>query len=333
MQRGPGMKRQTAIIISEPGGPEVLRSATVPLPEPGPGQVLIRIAAAGVNRHDCNQRRAGRHSDGNPVPGLECAGVVEAVGDAVHGVAVGEAVAALVQGGGYGEFAVADAGLVLPVPEGVSLTEAAGLPEALFTTWWNFFFLMQLRPDDYALIHGGTSGVGHIALQAMSALGYRVIATAGAAEKVAAARSFGALAAYSYHDADLAAKVMEATGGAGISALLDMSAGAHLEDDLAMMAPDGRIAHLSGGDGARIAVPLQPLMARRISITGSLLRPLEVARKRAVAEALRREVWPLVGDAVRPHVAHVLPLSEAAEAHRIMERGGHIGKVILSVAP
>jgi NADPH2:quinone reductase len=322
---------QTSIIISEAGGPEVLQPAQVPLPKPGAHQVLILITAAGINRHDCLQRAAGIHHDGNSVPGLEASGVVVALGAKVKDLKVGARVMALLQGGGYAQYAVADVALTMPVPDGLSMTEAAAVPEALFTTWWNFFFLMRLHAGEFALIHGGTSGVGHLALQAMSALGYKVLATCGSADKLAAAKGFGALDAFNYNDPDLAQKVTAATGGQGISALLDVSAGAHLDADLEMMAPDGRIAHLSGGGGAALSVPLRKLMAKRISITGSLLRPLALDRKTQVADMIRRDVWPLLGNRVRPSLEAVLPLTEAARAHREMEQGRHIGKIVLTV--
>ncbi|WP_040607086.1 NAD(P)H-quinone oxidoreductase [Oceanicola sp. S124] len=322
-------KEQTAVVISQPGGPEVLLPAQVRVPEPGPGQLLIRVVAAGVNRHDCLQRAAGVHHDGSPVPGLEAAGEVVAIGAGVTDVAPGDRVMVLLQGGGYAQYALAEAAVTMPIPEGMEMVEAAALPEALFTAWWNFFFLMTLRPEDFALIHGGTSGVGHLALQALSALGYRVLATAGSAAKVEAARGFGAMAAFNYRDEGLAEAVLEATGGQGIGALLDVSAGAHLAQDLAMMAPDGCIAHLSAGGGAALSVPLRPLMAKRIRITGSFLRPLEASRKAEVALRLRREVWPLLGAKVRATIAASYPLEQACEAHRDMEKGSHIGKFVL----
>lgn len=324
--------RQKAIIITAAGGPEVLQLADMPTPRPGPHQVLIRIAAAGINRHDCNQRSAGVHHDGNPVPGLEASGVVAQLGESVADFAIGDRVMALLQGGGYAGFAIADAALVMKVPDTLDMVEAAGVPEALFTAWWNFFGLMRLQRGEYALIHGGTSGVGHLALQAMSALGYRVLATAGSPRKVKAARDFGAFAAFSYDDPDLPGKVREATAGAGVAALLDMSAGAHLAADLEMMAPDGRIAHLSGGAGATLSVPLKALMAKRISITGSLLRPLALERKAAVAAMIARDVLPILGASVRPAIAARFALEDAAAAHREMEKGSHIGKIILRVA-
>ncbi|MCW1931058.1 zinc-binding dehydrogenase [Pararhodobacter zhoushanensis] len=271
---------QTAVCITEAGGPEVLVPATVPVPAPGAGQVLIRVTAAGVNRHDVHQREAGRHSDGLAIPGLEVCGTVVALGADVTGIDMGARVMALVQGGGYGQFVVANAALTLPVPDSLSDVEAAAIPEAAFTTWWNFFGMTGLEKGQFALIHGGTSGVGHIALQSLSALGYAILATCGSARKCAAARDFGALAALPYSAPDLAAQVMAATGGHGISALVDVSAGAHLDQDLAMMAADGTIAHLSGGGGAAISLPLRDIMAKRIRITGSLLRPSRWRAKR-----------------------------------------------------
>lgn len=321
-----------AIVITGAGGPNMLRLQDIETPQPGPGQVLIKVVAAGVNRHDCNQRAAGHCPDGNPVPGLEAAGTIVALGAGVSGFALGDRVMSLLQGGGYGEYALANAPVVMEIPDGLSDVEAACIPEALFTAWWNFFGLLALQPNDFALIHGGTSGVGHLALQAMSALGYRVLATAGNAEKVKAAKVFGAIAAFDYHDTELAAKVLRATNGVGINALLDMSAGAHLETDLAMMAAGGRIAHLSAGGGAVLNVPLKTLMAKRLSVTGSLLRPLALDLKAATAETLKRDVVPLLGTSVRPRIASQFPLRQAAEAHREMERGGHIGKIVLQLA-
>lgn len=303
----------------------------MPVPEPERGQILIKVSAAGVNRHDCLQRSAGRHPKGNRVPGLEASGVVVAVGAGVTEHKVGDRVMSLLQGGGYGEFALADVPVVLPVPQGLSDVEAAGIPEALFTAWWNFFGLMAMKPGETALIHGGASGVGHLALQALSALGYKVFATAGDPKKIEASKRFGAADAFDYDNPDLAQLVLKANDMHGIDALLDMSAGAHVEQDIDMMAVGGRIAHLSPGGGATLRLPLYKLMEKRVSVTGSLLRPLDLTLKAAVAKRLRREVLPLLGGAVRPHVHAVFGLGDAAEAHREMEQGGHIGKIILRV--
>ena len=321
---------QLEIYIAAPGGPETLQVRQQPTPRPGPGKVLIKVGAAGVNRHDCNQRAQGAAHDGTPVPGLEVCGTVVMLGEGTDAGLSGKRVMALVQGGGYAQYAIAEQALVLPAPDGLSDAEAAALPEALFTAWYNFFVLMKLDRDGFGLIHGGTSGVGHVALQALSALGYRVLATAGTDEKVAAAKRFGAFEALNYNDPALADKARAVTGGHGIDALLDLSAGAHIDADLAMMASGGRIAHLSGGSGKAITVPLRVLMARQIWITGSLLRPLALARKTLLADMLRRDVMPLFDQgAIRPHIAARFPLTEAWRAHDMMERNSHIGKIVL----
>lgn len=325
--------QQKAIIITGKGGPEMLQQSDIPVPQPKAGQILIRIAAAGVNRHDCNQRAAGAHHDGTPVPGIEASGHVVALGPDVTHLALGTPVIALLQGGGYGEYALVQSDLAMPLPDGLTMTEAAGVAEALFTAWWNFFFLMDLRPGEISLIHGGTSGVGHLALQAMSALNYPVIATAGSDAKIAAAQEFGAMAAFDYRAPDLADLVLKATDGRGVNALLDVSAGDHIAADFAMMAPDGRIAHLYPGPaGAVLPVPLRLLMTKRLRVTGSMLRPLALSQKAQVADRLHQEVWPMLGSTVRPHIHMALPLHDAAQAHREMEKGRHIGKIILEVA-
>lgn len=323
---------QSAIDITAAGGPEVLKLIEHPVPRPEPHQILVEVTAAGVNRHDCHQRAKGIRHQGLGVPGLEVSGRIVEIAPDVSGFSVGDEVMALTQGGGYAQYAVADAALTMPLPAGLSHVEAAAVPEAIFTAWWNFFGLMKLEPQEYSLIHGGTSGVGHLALQAMSALGYKVLATAGNEKKVAAARGYGACAAFDYHDPDLAGKVFEATGVKGIGALLDMSAGAHIDQDIEMMAPDGRIAHLSGGGGKVLPVPLAKIMAKRIRITGSLLRPLPLPMKSEIADLLRRDVFPLLGNRIRPTIAHEFALGDASEAHREMERNTTIGKIVLRVA-
>jgi putative PIG3 family NAD(P)H quinone oxidoreductase len=325
--------QQKAIIITGKGGPEMLQQSDIPVPQPKAGQILIRIAAAGVNRHDCNQRAAGAHHDGTPVPGIEASGHVVALGPDVTHLALGTPVIALLQGGGYGEYALVQSDLAMPLPDGLTMTEAAGVAEALSTAWWNFFFLMDLRPGEISLIHGGTSGVGHLALQAMSALNYPVIATAGSDAKIAAAQEFGAMAALAIAPPQLPLRFQKATDGRGVNALLDVSAGDHIAADFAMMAPDGRIAHLYPGPaGAVLPVPLRLLMTKRLRVTGSMLRPLALSQKAQVADRLHQEVWPMLGSTVRPHIHMALPLHDAAQAHREMEKGRHIGKIILEVA-
>jgi NADPH:quinone reductase len=323
-------RQHEAVLITAAGGPEVLRLGILPVPVPGPEEVLIKVAAAGVNRHDCNQRRAGPEHEPNPVPGLEVAGVIVAVGSGVPRSRIGERVAALTQGGGYAHYVATASPLALPAPQSLSLVEAAALPEALFTAWFNFFDVLRLRPGERILIHGGTSGVASLAIQALTAIGYEVFATCGSERKRAATLGFGARAAFDYKDADLARQVKAATGGRGVDVILDVSAGAHLAADLEMLAPDGRIGHLSAG-GKDLPVPLRTLMTKRISITGSLLRPLDLPRKAAVAERLLRDVWPMIGAAVRPAIAAAFALAEAADAHCAMERADHIGKIVLTV--
>jgi len=320
---------QKAVIIAAAGGPDVLQVSSQPVPKPGVGQVLIKVAAAGVNRHDCNQRQAGPVYGGSPIPGLEVSGHIVAAGDAVSKSREGEHVCALVQGGGYAEYVVAEAALAMPVPGNLDPLEAAAIPEALFTAWYNFFTLMKFQKGEFGLIHGGTSGVGHLALQALSALGFRVIATAGTEQKCAAAKKFGAMAAFNYRSPDLAQKVMDVTNGQGVNTLLDMSAGAHTAADIKMMAPGGRIAHLSGGGGKELTLPLRQVMAKQLWVTGSLLRPLAQAKKAVIARQLQQEVWPMLGQRIRPTIAYQFPLSEAAASHREMEKNSHIGKIIL----
>src|SRR5208337_2604218 len=309
-------RQHEAVLITAAGGPEVLRLGTLPVPVPGPEEVLIKVAAAGVNRHDCNQRRAGPEHEPNPVPGLEVAGVIVAVGSGVPRSRIGERVAALTQGGGYAHYVATASPLALPAPQSLSLVEAAALPEALFTAWFNFFDVLRLRPGERILIHGGTSGVASLAIQALAAIGYEVFATCGSDRKRAAALGFGARAAFDYKDVDLASQVKAATGGSGVDVILDVSAGAHLAADLEMLAPGGRIGHLSAGGGKELSVPLRTLMAKRISVTGA---------------RLLRDVWPLLGAAVRPELAATFPLAEASEAHRAMERNEHIGKIVMKV--
>ena len=324
-------QRHEAVLITAAGGPEVLQLATVPVPVPGPAEVLIKVAAAGVNRHDCNQRRAGPDHDPNPVPGLEVAGEIVALGRGVAQSRLGERVAALTQGGGYAHYVTAASALALPAPGSLKPVEAAASPEALFTAWFNFFDVLRLQPGERVLVHGGASGVASVAIPALNAIGYEVLATCGSDSKRAAALGFGARAAFDYNDADLAAQVKAATGGRGVDVILDVSAGAHLAADLEMLAPDGRIGHLSAGGGKDPCIPLRTLMAKQLSVTGSLLRPLDLERKTAVAERLLRDVWPLLGASVRPTIAATFPLAEAAAAHRAMERGEHIGKIVLTV--
>ena len=322
---------QRAMVITAAGGPEVLQPTTIEVPVPGPGEVLIEVHAAGGNRHDCRQRASGPAHARSAVPGLEVAGVVVAVGPDISAVLLGERVCALVDGGGYAQYTIADAPLVLPIPPEFDDITAAGLPEALFTTWYNLFELGGLYPRQLTLIHGGTSGVGSLAIQALSALGYQVFATCGSDDKCKAAASFGAAAVFNYNDRHLAAGILRATEGATIDLILDMSGGAHIEDDIEVLSFGGTIIQLSGGTGKPLSIPLVKLMAKQGWITGALLRPTSLARKAAIARRLHDDIWPKLGQGVRPVIAETFPLEEAAQAHAAMERGQHIGKIILTV--
>lgn len=325
-------RAQHAVVITAPGGPDVLVvKDDWPVPALGDDDVLIEIMAAGVNRHDCNQRRAGPSHEPNPVPGLEAAGRIVASGKNVPARRVGEAVMALTDGGSYAQFVTTPSELALTKPDGLDWVSAAGLPEALFTTWFNFFDLMALKPGESALIHGATSGVGSIAAQLLKALGHPVFGTAGTTDKRKAALTFGYDAVFDYNAPDLPSQVRQATGGRGVDTILDMSAGAHLAVDLAMIASDGRIAHLSAGGGKDLAVPLRQLMGRRVRITGAFLRTTPVQMKIAVARQLREKVWPLLGEAIVPHIAAIYPLDGAADAHRHLEEGRQVGKIVLTL--
>jgi putative PIG3 family NAD(P)H quinone oxidoreductase len=323
---------QRAIVITAPGGPDVLiDSPGWPVPEIGPGEVLIEVAAAGINRHDCNQRTAGPSREPSPVPGLEASGRIIACGTDVPSSRLGEAVVALTDGGAYAQYVATDQGLALTLPKGLDWIAGAALPEALFTSWFNFVELMRMAPGERALIHGGTSGVGTTAIQMLSALGHDVFATAGTAEKRDAALKLGCRAVFDYTDLALAEKIRAATGGRGVDMILDTSAGAHIDQDIAALAPSGRIAFLSPGGCKELGVPLRALMTKRISITGALLRSTPLELKQRIAEGLRRQVWPLLGTSIRPVIDAVYPLSHAAVAHARMERNAHVGKIMLAV--
>lgn len=321
---------QETIVICRAGGPEVLAPAQRPVPTPGPDEVLIRVEWAGVNRHDCGQRSRGPNDHESDIPGLEVAGVVEAVGEGVRDLTPGAKVCALTNGGGYAQFAIAHRALVLPIPEGMTTEQAACFPEAAFTVWYNFFSVGAMQPGETALIHGGTSGIGVFSIQLLRALGHTVYATSGSEEKAAFARSLGAARVFNYRTESFA----EIMGREGLTAdvILDMSGGRHTEQNLAVLAYGGRIVHLSGGSGAPLQAPLRLIMQKEARITGSMMRPLPLERKKRVAEALRTTVWPLLGNAIRPVVHRTYPLAEAAQAHRDMEAGEHIGKLLLRVA-
>jgi putative PIG3 family NAD(P)H quinone oxidoreductase len=324
----------TAIEIREPGGPEVLVPAKRPVPEPAEGEVLIRTAAAGVNRPDVLQRLGGYPPPpgASDIPGLEIAGGVVALGPGVTDLAIGDQVTALVTGGGYAEYCTAPAPQCLPIPEGLSLVEAACLPETFFTVWTNVFDRGGLQSGEAFLVHGGSSGIGTTAIQLAKAFGARVFATAGSAEKCRACENLGAERAIDYRKEDFVQIVKEATGKKGVDVILDMVGGDYVQRNISALAPDGRLCYIAFLGGSKAAVDLLPMMLKRITISGSTLRARPVAFKGAVAQNLRDKVWPrIAAGEIRPVVHGTFPLAEAAEAHRLMESSAHIGKIALKI--
>ncbi len=326
-------KIMTAIAISEPGGPEVLVPEDRPVPIPGPDEILVAVAAAGVNRPDVMQRK-GQYAPppGAPdIPGLEISGLVARIGRDVSRWNEGDAVVALVPGGGYAEFCTVHESTVLPLPEPLTLVEAAGLPETTFTVWHNVFQRGGLRPGEWLLVHGGTSGIGTTAIQLAKAFGALVAATAGSDEKCRAMERLGADLVVNYRKADFVEAVQEATGGVGADVILDMVGGDYVERNLDAAAAEGRIVQISTLAGAVTKVDLRKIMAKRLTLTGSTLRPRPVAFKAELARSIEEAVWPLIAQGrYKPVIDRLFPLEEAAEAHQRMEAGDHIGKIILT---
>jgi putative PIG3 family NAD(P)H quinone oxidoreductase len=328
-----------AVEISRPGPPEVLTLVERERPTPGPGEVLVQVAAAGVNRPDVLQRKGGYPPPpgASDLPGLEIAGRVVAVGPDADGVAVrwqdGDEVCGLVAGGGYAEYCAVPAGQCLPIPAGLSAIEAAALPETFFTVWTNVFERGRLRAGETILVHGGSSGIGTTAIQLARAFGARVFATAGSAEKCAACQRLGAEIAVNYRERDFVAVFSDATGGRGVDLILDMVGGDYVARNLTLLAVEGRLVQIAFLKAPTIELDLMQVMRRRLTITGSTLRPRTPAEKGAIAAALEANVWPLLAaGTVRPIVHAVFPLAEAAAAHRLMESSAHIGKIVLDVA-
>lgn len=320
------------IDITDFGGPEGLQLSSGSMPRPGPGQVLIKVAAAGVNRPDVIQRTGNYPPPpgASPVPGLEIAGEVVETGEGVDRPAVGDLVCALVTGGGYAEYAVAEAPLCLPVPDGLSVIEAAALPETFFTVWSNVFDRARLQPGESFLVHGGSSGIGTTAIQLAAALGATVYTTAGSEEKCAACRELGATRAVNYRSEDFVEVLKRETADRGVDVILDMVMGDYMQKNISLAAVEGRIVIIAGLAGFSAEVNFAPVMLKRLTITGSTLRPRDVAFKATVAAGLQQHVWPLIAAGrVRPVIHRILPLAEAAEAHRIMEASRHIGKILL----
>lgn len=325
-------KTMTAICITRAGGPEVLQPADRPLPQPGAGEVLIKVAFAGVNRHDCGQRSRGFGPKGaTDIPGLEVAGEIVATGAGVTRWKPGDRICALVNGGGYAQYCIAAESITLPIPAGFDLKQAAALPEALFTAWLNVFMLGHLKAGEWLLVHGGSSGVGTTAIQLARLEGANVVATAGSAAKCDVCVKLGAANAINYREQDFVAGVREATAGHGADVILDMTGGAYARRNLDALATDGRLLHLSGGDGAEFCVPVSAIMAKRAVVTGSQLRASALALKIEIARQVMDRVWPHLGTRVTPIIDSVLPLARARDAHARMEASVHIGKILLEV--
>jgi NADPH:quinone reductase len=328
-------KTMKVVDVLQPGGPEALVVCDRPLPVPGDKDVLIRVAAAGLNRADVLQRRGHYPSPpGAPTnPGLEVAGTVAAIGGAVTEWQVGDAVCALLAGGGYAQYCVADEGQVLPIPGSLSMIEAASLPEAYFTVWSNVFEFGRLQPGETLLVHGGSSGIGVTAIQLARELGHDVFATAGSDEKCRYCERLGAKRAINYKSEDFAAVARSETGGKGVNVILDMVGGDYVARNLLALATEGRLVMIATQGGTKGEVDVLRIMQQRLVITGSTLRPRSSAFKREIRDRLAQRVWPLLeSGALKPIVDKVFPLEQASKAHEHMERGAHIGKIILGVA-
>jgi putative PIG3 family NAD(P)H quinone oxidoreductase len=324
-----------AIEIARPGGPDVLHRVERPDPAPGRGEVLIDVAAAGVNRPDVMQRKGAYPPPpgASDLPGLEVAGTIAALGEAVDGWKVGDAVCALVAGGGYATRCVAPAAQCLPVPRGLDAVAAAAIPETFFTVWSNVFDRGRLQAGESALFHGGSSGIGTTAIQIAAARGARVFATAGSDDKCRACERLGAAHAINYRKFDFVDVIRELTHDAGVDLVLDIVGGPYVARNLSVLAMDGRLVQIGLMSGEPIApIDFRRILGRRLTVTGSTLRPRRVAEKAQIAAALKREVWPLIeAGVVRPVIDRTFPLDQAAAAHRLMESSTHVGKIVLTI--
>jgi NADPH2:quinone reductase len=325
----------TAIAIREPGGPDVLVPEQRPLPVPGAGELLVQVAAAGVNRPDVLQRK-GHYpppKGASDIPGLEIAGRVVALGEGARRFRTGDTVMALVPGGGYAQFCTVHESNALPVPQALSMTEAAAVPETFMTVWHNVFERGRLKEGETLLVHGGSSGIGTTAIQLARALGSRVIVTAGSEDKCRACRELGAERAINYRQEDFVAATHEATAGRGADVILDMVGGDYIERNYAAAAVDGRIVQIAFQASSRATVDFRPLMLKRLTHTGSTLRARSVAEKAALFEALAQKAVPLLASGrVKPLLFKTFPLEQASQAHALMESGSHVGKIVLTVA-
>src|SRR5687768_9563281 len=328
-------REMRAVEITRPGGPEVLAVTTRPVPVPKPNKILIKVAAAGVNRPDIVQR-SGNYPpppDASDLPGLEVAGEVVAVGASVHTFKPGDKVCALVHGGGYAEYCVAPEVQTLPAPKNRSMVDAASLPETFFTVWGNVYDRGRLAPGETLLVQGGSSGIGVTAIQMARATGNRVFATAGSDEKCAACVRLGAEKAVNYKTQDFAAEIKAATGGKGVDVILDMVGGDYVPKELKLLAEEGRLVFIAFLRGHTSELDINEVMRRRLTLTGSTLRPRPVEFKGYLARNLREKVWPLLeAGKIRPEIYRTFPLGQAADAHRLMESSQHIGKIVLTVS-
>jgi len=324
----------TAIAITQPGGPDVLKPVTMPTPAPGAGEVLIKVEAAGVNRPDVLQRKGAYPPPpgASEIPGLEVAGEVVALGENASQWEIGNKVCALVAGGGYAQYCVVHETNALPVPAGLTMAEAAGVPETFFTVWTNVFERGALKLGESLLVHGGSSGIGTTAIQIASQLGSTVYTTAGSADKCAACEELGAQRAINYREEDFVEVLKQETGKKGIDVTLDMVGGDYIQRNIKAAARDGRIVNIAFLNGSKAEVDFMMVMLKRLTLTGSTLRIRPTADKAAIASALRQTVWPLIeAGKVKPQLFKTFPLANASEAHALMETSAHIGKIVLEV--
>jgi NADPH2:quinone reductase len=327
-------REMTVVEIAAPGGPEQLKTAVRPIPQPGEGEVLVRVEAAGVNRPDVMQRQ-GRYPPppgASDLPGMEIAGEIVALGAKVSGLSVGDRITSLLPGGGYAAYAIAAAPLCMPIPTGLSMVEAAAIPETYLTVWTNLFERGGCKSGDIVLIHGGTSGIGTTAIQLAKAWGARVYATAGTEKKARACEALGAVRGIDYKTEDFVEVMRAETKGQGVDITLDMVAGSYVQRNLDIAAVEGRVVTISLLGGSRAEINMGMVLIKRLTLTGSTLRSRSVAQKAAVADAVRKNVWPLLAAGkVRPVIFATFPLAEASEAHRLMETSNHIGKIVLTL--
>jgi putative PIG3 family NAD(P)H quinone oxidoreductase len=324
-----------AVVVSGPGGPEVLSLDEVPDPEPGPGEVAIAVAASAVNRPDLIQRQGfyDPPPGASTVLGLECSGTIAALGEGVSGWQVGDECCALLAGGGYAELAVCAAGQVMPVPSGVSLEQAASLPEVCCTVWSNVFMIAGLKPGEWILVHGGAGGIGSMAIQLGRAVGARVLTTAGSADKLAWCAELGAEVTIDYKQQDFVAEVKSATGGHGADVVLDNMGAAYLSRNVDVLATEGRLVIVGLQGGSKGELDINQLMTKRGAVISTRLRPRPVEEKAAICASVVEHVWPLFADGtVRPVVSTTMPLAEAGRAHALLESGGATGKILLTVS-